>query len=206
MQSVHKCYLHSSLSDENESKMHLYSHSTQAWPPEREAQEWTGPDWYCCKRIASSLVPTPSITCVSCDHISCDWRPGNKARLLPLPWLTSFPVAQCMVRMPNWYLESTRVCFQLGHSLQTSFTFSPSLKLRLRLIWTIPHYKSNMHVITVKSRFYHEIWLCITYVPWGSGTCNSLYLRRQAVWFAAQPTDAPHSDLPYDFSCRVGDF
>ena len=29
-QSVHKCYLHSSLSDENESKMHLYTHSTQA--------------------------------------------------------------------------------------------------------------------------------------------------------------------------------
>ena len=29
-QSVHKCYLHNSLTDENESKMHLYCHSTQA--------------------------------------------------------------------------------------------------------------------------------------------------------------------------------
>ena len=134
-QSIHEWYLHSGLSDENKSKMHLHSYLTQACPPERGQQEWTvASSSYCCKRIASSLIPTPSITCISCDHISCDhiscdhiscdWRPENKARLLPLRWLTSFPVAQGMVRVPNWYLESTRVCFQLGHFLQTSFTFS----------------------------------------------------------------------------------
>ena len=120
------------------------------------------------------------------------------SRLPPLSWLTSFPVVQCTVRVPNWYLESTRVCFQLDHFLQTKFDFSPSLYKTSN--------KTNMNHPTLHiSRFYYDIWLCITYVPWGSGTCNSLYLRRQSVWFAAQPTDDHHSDFSCDFSCRVGD-
>ena len=44
--------------------MHLYNHSTQAWPPEREELEWTvASSSYCCKQIASPPLANLITSC-----------------------------------------------------------------------------------------------------------------------------------------------